>query len=180
VLKALLIDGSPRGAGRTHAALRGVGVGIEEQGGELLECALGSADAGAAIAEIERADVLVIGSPVYRASFAAPLKTMLDALPRGMWGEPTAPLRGRAVALVVTGATLHHFRAIDDLRNVLAGFFAAHVVPPGLYVPGEGFDADGALVDPYKAQAALQGRALVELAAALDGSPALAAVEPQA
>lgn len=105
---------------------------------------------------------------------------LLDCVPRGMWGEKDAPLRGKAVAIVATGASLHHFLALDDFRNVLAGFFAGHVLPPGLYVPRDGFGEDGSLKEPYTAQAKLQGRALVELALALRLSSALRQLNPQA
>jgi len=101
-------------------------------------------------------------------------------MPRGLWGETEAPLRARAVAVVVTGASLHHFLAVDALRNVLAGFFSAFVVPPGLYVPHEGFDDSGVLLDEWSVAASLQGRALVELARAITASPSLLAVAPQA
>jgi NAD(P)H-dependent FMN reductase len=77
-----------------------------------------------AIAAVESADAVAIGSPIYRASFAHPLKVFFDQFPRGMWGETRAPLRGRAVARVATGATLHHFLGLNDLRNVLAELFA--------------------------------------------------------
>jgi len=91
-------------------------------------------------AALGTADAVVFGSPVYRASFAFPLKTFLDELPRGMWGETEEPIRAKATGIVLTGASWHHYLALDDLRGILAGFFAAHVLAPGLYVPNELFD----------------------------------------
>ena len=70
--------------------------------------------------------------------------------------------------------------ALDDLRSVLAGFFAAHVIPPGLYVPREGFDEEGRLRQEYEALAVQQGRALAELVAALQTSTSLRLLAPQA
>lgn len=142
--------------------------------------ALVEAGVAAVVDAVAQADAVVVGSPIYRASFAGPLKGLLDSLPRGMWGEDRAPLQGKAVVIVATGASLHHFLALNDLRNVLAGFFAAHVVPPGLYVPSDGFDADGCLALPYAEAAAVQGQALRELAAALAGSRVLRGLTPQA
>lgn len=133
-----------------------------------------------ALHELGRADGVIMGSPVYRASYAEPLKALLDRLPRGMWGETQAPLEGRAVVIAATGASLHHFLSLNDLRNVLASFFAAHVVPPGFYVPGEGFDAAGSLLDEYAALADQQGRALVELANLLPQTNELRGLRPQA
>jgi FMN reductase len=171
-VSVVAIDGSPAGSGRTATVLRAVA--------DAPVVLLAETSTDEALAAVERADAVVIGSPIYRASFAHPLKVFLDALPRGMWGETQAPLQGKAVAIVATGASLHHFLALDDLRNVLAGFFAAHVVPPGLYVPREGFGDDGLLIEPYAGQARLQGEALRELQRALAASSALRSLTPQA
>jgi FMN reductase len=176
-VRVVAFDGSPTGGGRTLAVLEAVLVGT---GSETVAVGLETSGVEAALAEAERADAFVFGSPVYRATYAAPLKSLLDALPRDMWGEQSAPVTGRAVAIVATGASFHHFLALDSLRNVLAGFFAAHVVPPGLYVPREGFGEDGSLSEEYAELARLQGRALVELAQALERSQTLRALKPQA
>jgi hypothetical protein len=64
------------------------------------------------------------------------------------------------------------------MRDILVDFFACHVVAPGLYVPAAGFDEHGALAEPFAGRAALQGRALVELAGAVGASSALRAVTP--
>jgi FMN reductase len=134
----------------------------------------------AALASAEMAEAFILGSPVYSASFSAPLKTFIDRLPRGMWGETEQPLTARAVSIVLTGATWHHYLALDGLRGVLAGFFGAHVLSPGLYVPCEGFgDGDG-LTEEVEAQAQAQGAQLVALARAVAASPPLHAIRPQA
>ena len=179
----LAVDGSPVGSGRTSAVLTAVLAAAREAGAETVVRSLSEAD-DAALADVVRAldgaDAFVFGSPIYRASFAGPLKLLLDRIPRGMWGETEAPLQGKPVVIVATGASLHHFLGLNDFRNVLAGFFAAHVLPPGLYVPRDGFADDGSLRAPYAEQAALQGRALVELATLLHGAPFLQALGPQA
>ncbi len=82
--------------------------------------------------------------------------------------------------MVATGATWHHFLGLDPFRNVLSGFFAAHVIPPGLYVPAEGFAADGSLTDGYREASARLGAALAELAEALEASSVLRTLTPQA
>jgi FMN reductase len=183
-MRLLAIDGSPTGGGRTEVALRAVLDGCRHQGADAEVVTLAGyhvQGVGEVVQRLEACDGFVFGSPVYRATYAWPLKLLLDHLPRGMWGEPTAPLRGKPVAIVMTGASLHHFLALNDLRGVLAAFFAAHVLPPGLYVPREGFDEPGtALQPPYAAQADLTGRALVELATYLPQSTAPRQLEPQA
>jgi FMN reductase len=183
-VRVLAIDGSPTGGGRTLTVIRAVLAAAEAAGAATSVRSLAEAVASAReelLADMSSADAFVVGSPIYRASFATPLKALLDSVPRGIWGETEAPLRGKAVVVIATGASLHHFLALNDFRNVLSGFFATHVVPPGLYIPREGFsDDDGSLAAPYSAQAALQGQALVELTSALQTSTVLRQLMPQA
>lgn len=180
-MRLLGVDGSPTGGGRTEVVLRAVLEAAGAAGAETALVRLAEREPGQLVQTLEEVDGFVFGSPVYRASFAWPLKELLDHLPRGMWGEPTAPLRGKPVALVMTGASLHHFLATNDLRGVLSAFFGAHVLPPGVYVPRDGFDEPGtSLREPYAGQAELTGRALAELAAFLPQTRSLRLLEPQA
>jgi FMN reductase len=178
----LAVDGSPTAGGRTRAGLNAVSSAAGEAGASVETITLGAdgAGVGPVIAALDTADAVILASPVYRASFATPLKQLLDAIPRVGTDPPESPLTAKAVAVVYTGASLHHFLALDSLRSVLAGFFAAHVVPPGLYLTRAAFDEDLELVDPYAGQAHLQGVALVELARALRRSPVLRSLRPQA
>jgi FMN reductase len=178
VTRVLAVDGSPQGGGRTRTAIDAVLAGAASAGAQTATTSL--ADGRDVLPELRQADAFVIASPVYRASFAAPLKTFLDQLPRGKWGEKEQPITARAVAIVLTGATWHHYLALDELRSVLAGFFGAHVLTPGLYVPGEGFDASKRLVTSFAELARGQGTALVALAQAIAASAALQAVGPHA
>lgn len=177
-VRILALDGSPTGGGRTETVLRTVLAALPAAAdAELVSLADGP---GEALAAVEAADGFLLGTPMYRASYSTPTKGLLDALPRGMWGESSAPITGRAVAIVGTGATWHHFLGLDALRSVLAGFFAAHVLAPGLYVPHEGFDEDHRLRDSFAELAAAQARALVALIRAVGEAPELRAVRPQA
>lgn len=146
--------------------------------GQTVELADGPEAVAAAVAAAGHFDAFVFGAPVYRAAPAWPMKAFLDALPRGFWAETEAPITGRAVAITLTGATDHHHLALDGLRNVLAGFFAAQVLSPGLYFPASAF-AEGSLVSGQLELAQAHGRALVELAAGIAGSKDLSAVRPQ-
>jgi FMN reductase len=181
-MRLLAIDGSPTGGGRTQVVLRAILDASRVDQTDVITLAERDVQAiGEVVSRLEQADGFVFGSPIYRATYAWPLKLLLDHLPRGMWGEPTAPLRGKPVALAMTGASLHHFLALNDLRGVLSVFFAAHVLPPGLYVPRDGFDEPGtSLQDAYAKQADLTGRALAESAELLARSSALRLLEPQA
>ncbi len=176
----LAVDSSPQGHGRTDVVLGKVLAGAEAAGAITESITLEDAPIDEAINRVDAADAVVLGTPVYRASFAFPLKAFLDHLPRGLSGETATPLRGKAAVIVATGASLHHFLVLDDMRNVLATFFAAHVVPPGLYVPREGFDGDDGLTPEFANQAVKQGLALVELTAALGASATLRSLGPQA
>ncbi|MBS1889184.1 MAG: NAD(P)H-dependent oxidoreductase [Actinobacteria bacterium] len=182
-LRILALDCSPSGPGRTGNVLGQVLDGSAATGAEVSLIHLGG-DAPTsvenAVGAMLEADAFVFGSPIYRATFATPFKALLDATPRGMWGETEAPLTARAVAIVATGASAHHFLALAAMRNVLVDFFAAHVVSPGLYVEQAEFGADRTLTAEAAERARLQGEALVELAGAIAGSTALGAVTPQA
>jgi FMN reductase len=179
------IDGSPSGGGRTETVIRAV-LAAADQGlagaqTSLLSLASRGSDAVEAVVSGDAiGDAFVIGSPIYRASYTSTLKAFFDALPRGMWGEVGEPLRAKPVAIVATGASFHHFLALDDLRNVLSSFFAAFVLPPGLYVPREGFGADDQLTPEYAQLASTMGSALAEQANVLARSRHLARLRPQA
>ena len=89
-------------------------------------------------------------------------------------------MTARAVAIVATGASDHHFLGIGRMRDVLVEFFAAHVVSPGLYLSHSSFGEDRGLRDTEAERARLQGLALVELSNAIAASSGLRAVTPQA
>ena len=179
-ISVVAIDGSPTGGGRTRAALEAVSAAAQAFGGTVETLGLAEPQGQErALEALERSDAVILGAPVYRAAAASPLKQLLDAIPRSA-DELRSPLLAKPVAIVHTGASLHHFLALDSLRAVLAGFFAAYVVPPGLYVPREAFADTGVLNEPYASQASVQGAAVVELAELLRNGVAVSAVRPQA
>jgi FMN reductase len=173
------IAGGPEAGGRTSTAVAGVLAGAAERGAktELLE--LSRTDQAEVIAAMEAADAVVLGSPVYRATYSALLKGLLEKTERGTWGETTAPLQGKAAAIVLTGATGHHFLAVNDLRDVLAGFFAVQVLAPGLYLDHSAYVDRGTLTDDNIALTAAHGAALLDLTVAVRASEALGALRPQ-
>jgi FMN reductase len=79
----------------------------------------------AALVSVAEARLLVVGTPVYRASYTGQLKAFFDLLPR-------AALARCAVGLIATGGVPHHALAIDHgLRPLVAsleGLSAAHAV----------------------------------------------------
>jgi len=80
-----------------------------------------------AVGLIERAQGVVISTPIYKAAYTGVLKTFLDLLPQfGLAGKVVLPL--------ATGGTIAHVLAIDyALRPVLLALGAQHVVT-GLFI----------------------------------------------
>lgn len=128
---------------------------------------------------LDAADVVVIGTPVYRAAMSGLTKSLLDLVPRGQYDGPTAPLRAKPVAVVMTAAAKEHFLAAEGLVGMLHGFFAAHVVPPTLFASHAEVTSDGEIDEELMGRARTTGRALAELHAALAHAPALRAARPQ-
>src|SRR6478609_4002975 len=75
-----------------------------------------------AAARLEKADGLIVATPVYKAAFSGLLKTWLDLLPQfGLDGKVVLPL--------ATGGSAAHALALDyALRPVLTSMEARHVV----------------------------------------------------
>jgi FMN reductase len=166
----------PEPGGRTATAVAGVLVGAEKAGASTSLLELSEAGADAVIAALADADAVVFGSPVYRATYSALLKDLLERTERGKWGEATAPLQGKAASTVLTGASGHHYLA---LRDVLASFFAVQVLSPGLYLDHGGYVDRTTLTEQSAELAAAHGAALADLAAAVRSSAALQAITPQ-
>jgi FMN reductase len=173
------VVGSPKAGGRTRVAVDAVLHGAADQGADTRVVELAETDPGEAIAALGEAEAAVFGSPTYRADIAAQLKALLDAMPRGMSYESGDPLRGTVCATVLTGASDHHFLAVEKVRGILGGFFGAQLLSPGLYLPAAAFTDDGrSLTDEARQLAELHGRALVELATAVRASTYLRDLRP--
>ena len=76
-----------------------------------------------ALAMVREADAIVVGTPVYKASFSGALKVFLDLLPQD-------GLAGKLVLPVATGGSQSHMQALDyALRPVLASLGPRHILP---------------------------------------------------
>jgi FMN reductase len=73
------------------------------------------------------ADLLVVGSPVYKASYTGLFKHFLDIL------EPSR-LRGKVAILAATGGSDRHALVLEHQFRPLLGFFEINTVPAGVYV----------------------------------------------
>ncbi len=112
-------------------------------------------DTEAVVKRIDTADIVVLASPVYRASFTGALKNLLDHL-------PVAALMGKPCGIVAMGATAHHYLGVEwHLRDVLT-WFGAIVAPTGVYLSSADF-IDGNLIDRASADIAALADALIKL-----------------
>jgi FMN reductase len=76
----------------------------------------------AAVRAVEQADLVIVGTPIYKAAYSGLLKVFLDLLP------PDA-LRGKLVLPLATGGSPAHLLALDyALKPVLSALGARHVL----------------------------------------------------
>ena len=154
----LTISGSPSAQSRSARLLGHVRAQLERAGeavdhldlrglppGALLAAQTSDPAIAAALAQVQKADVVILATPVYKAAYSGLLKTFLDLLPQD-------GLRGKAVLPMATGGSLAHMLVIDyALRPVLASL-AAGAVLPGIFavdsqitVAGEGIAVEALL-----------------------------------
>ena len=111
-----------------------------------------------AIARVAQAEVLLVGTPIYKAAYSGLLKVFLDLLP------PDA-LRGKSVLPLATGGSPAHLLAIDyALKPVLGALGARHILDAVYVLDGQlaphatlGYVPDDAVVS--RLDQALQGLA---------------------
>jgi FMN reductase len=177
----LSVSGSPSTSSRTNRLLRHLDQRLTAQGHEVIpldvrtipaEALLGADFQHPAIVEatelFARADGVVVGTPVYKASYSGVLKALLDLLPQ-------YALAGKTVLPLATGGTTAHVLAIDyALRPVLTSMGAAHIVQ-GWFTLDQDLTVhdDGSLtVAPAATEALTQ--VVDQFSAALGRSPLLA------
>ncbi len=106
---------------------------------------------------VETADVLIVGSPVYRASYTGALKHLFDLVDyRALTGTP--------VVLAATGGTALHGLVTEHQLRPLFGFFNALTVPTSVYAVESDF-TDYRLTNPAVLERVQ--RAIAELAGVL-------------
>ncbi|MFJ8487057.1 NADPH-dependent FMN reductase [Streptomyces sp. NPDC094038] len=158
----LSVSGSPSATSRTARLLRHLDRRLTAQGHEVIaldvrtlpaEALLGADFAHPAVVEatalFERAEGVLIGTPIYKAAYSGLLKSLLDLLPQ-------YALAGKTVLPLATGGSTAHVLAIDyALRPVLSSMGAAHILP-GWFTLDKDLttDSDGRLtVAPASAEA---------------------------
>lgn len=129
------------------------------------------AEIQAHIHAIESADLLVVASPVYRASFSGLFKHLFDLVHH-------EALIDVPVLLAATGGSERHALVIDHQLRPLFSFFQARTLPVGVYASERDFDAYAIASDALHERIALAvSRALPSLhfAASAAGQATLAA-----
>ena len=83
-----------------------------------------------------RTPILVLASPIYRATVTGALKSFLDRF-------PTDGLRSTAVVLMATAASPLHYLSLDTSGRALVASLGGWTVPTVVYATGDDFE-DGA------------------------------------
>ena len=177
----LSVSGSPSATSRTARQLRHLDQRLIAQGHEVdpldvrtvpAEALLGADFRHPAIVEATElfawADGIVVGTPVYKASYSGVLKALLDLLPQ-------YALTGKSVLPLATGGSVAHVLAIDyALRPVLNSMGATHIVQ-GWFTLDKDITAheDGSLTVAPAAAEAL-GQVVDQFSTALGRTPYLA------
>jgi FMN reductase len=77
-----------------------------------------------AIGEVDRAHVVLVATPIYKAAYSGALKAFLDLLPQNA-------LRGKTVLPLATGGSIAHLLALDyALKPVLSALGARDILDP--------------------------------------------------
>lgn len=163
MVQVLAVVGNPKTGSRTRevaeavarrlgdAALAGPGVDdvvvdtmeVAPLGPELL--GWGSPDAASAVGRMLDADLLVIASPVYKATYTGLLKLLFDQIGAGALG-------GRVAVPVMVGAGPHHAMAVDSHLRPLLVEVGAACPTAGLYVLDSTLDSLDEQLDPWAEQ----------------------------
>ena len=183
------VSGSPTRPSRTTALVEHVtNVFAGELGGEPIVVELGPllTDLGAgpyrsdlgpaaiqALETVERADVLVVGSPAYRATYTGLFKLFFDHV--GQYALTDTP-----IVLTATGGSDRHALLVEHQMRPLFGFFQSLTLPLGI------FANEGDFTDYRVDSAELSGRieqtvsrTMPLLASHLRLDPRIAAAAPE-
>ena len=132
------LSGSPSASSKSRvlvehalarAAGRGAGVELVDLAGLPADALLGrgaSPAVAAALAATTRARVVVVGTPVYRATYSGLLKVFFDLLPQDS-------LLGKIGVPIVTGHDRGHSLALDHGLRPLFASLGAIVIASGVY-----------------------------------------------
>jgi FMN reductase len=142
VLNVVALSGSPSMASRTRIVVEAAAGRIAKEGGaklQVIDLAELVPDLGirlrseasnrveTALRSIETADLLIVGSPVYKGSYTGLLKHLIDLI-----DYPS--LLGTPVGLIATGGSDRHALVIEHQLRPLFSFFSANTLPTGIFI----------------------------------------------
>ena len=93
--RILGLAGGPEAGGRTTTAVAGILAGTVDRSAETELLELSRTALPEIVEAIDGADAVVFGSPVYRATYSALLKGVLEGTERGTWARPEPRCGGR-------------------------------------------------------------------------------------
>ncbi|WP_137657444.1 NADPH-dependent FMN reductase [Listeria newyorkensis] len=137
--RIVILSGSPSAQSGTDKVLRYAGGILQGDGIEtsfhsvrdfaaetLVNADFKDTRIGELVADIEAADGVIVGSPVYKASYTGVLKAVLDLLPENI-------LKNKVVLPIMSGGSSGHVLAIDFALKPLLGVLKGEVLQ-GVYV----------------------------------------------
>ena len=160
--------------GLTDALVAAVQQAVAESGGEVTDRTIEVRELGAdiadataaglptsalddALAAIERADLVIAASPVFRGSYTGMFKALWDLV------DPVA-MRGKPVMLAATGGSHRHQLMIDQAMRPLFAYFGALIAPTAVYAATEDFGVAGRLQPELVARVQRAGSEVLGLA----------------
>ena len=137
-LSALGVSGSPGAASRSRTLLERALVALERHGAGTRRIHIADLPADAllgrrmdpavqdALAAVQEARILIVSTPIYRATYSGLLKVFFDLLPQDA-------LAGKVAVAIATGAAPAHFLAVDHGLRPLFASVGAVTVPTSVY-----------------------------------------------
>lgn len=112
------------------------------------------------IRAVEESDGIVLSTPVYKATYAGALKSVVDLIPQDA-------LVDKVALAIATGRRAEHLESIRAAFAALFGFFRVGHVVPGFFAPDDTIFADAEKTSFSAASTAELTRAASELSARL-------------
>jgi FMN reductase len=108
------------------------------------------------IEDIEGADLIVVGTPVYRGSYTGAFKHVFDLVRHDR-------LRGTPIILTATGGNLSHSLVTEHELRPLFGFFGALSLPTALYATETDFNNYALVSDALAKRVALAAKEAIDV-----------------